>query len=61
MIIHCICLTCLCIIITISTRIGTGKIFRLVTKGVSDKIVHELGVKYFDNVFSIDFANVCCM
>ncbi|GBE60401.1 eukaryotic initiation factor gamma subunit [Babesia ovata] len=39
----------------ISQRLaGSGKIYRLVSKGVSDKIVHELGIKYFDNIFSID-------
>lgn len=33
---------------------GSGKIYRLVSKGVSDKIVHELGIKYFENIVSID-------
>ncbi|EAN34025.2 Gcd10p family protein [Theileria parva strain Muguga] len=37
---------------------GTGKIYRLVTRGVSDKIVHELGVNNFDNILSIDFNEV---
>ncbi|KAK1443427.1 translation initiation factor eif3-like protein [Babesia gibsoni] len=39
----------------ISQRLaGSGKIYRLVTKGVSDKIIHELGVTNFDNIISID-------
>ncbi|GIX62874.1 eukaryotic initiation factor 3, gamma subunit protein [Babesia caballi] len=33
---------------------GSGQIYRLVCKGVSDKIVHELGIRYFDNIVSID-------
>ncbi|ORM39426.1 putative 54S ribosomal protein [Babesia sp. Xinjiang] len=33
---------------------GSGKIYRLVAKGVSDKIVHELGIRYLDNIISID-------
>ncbi|UKJ88189.2 hypothetical protein MACJ_000633 [Theileria orientalis] len=37
---------------------GTGKIYRLVTKGVSDKIVHELGVNYYDNILSVDYEQV---
>ncbi|KAK2196723.1 tRNA (adenine(58)-N(1))-methyltransferase non-catalytic subunit TRM6 [Babesia duncani] len=37
---------------------GTGKIFRLVTKGVSDKIVHELGVGHFDNIASVDYEKI---
>ncbi|XP_953988.1 uncharacterized protein TA05665 [Theileria annulata] len=37
---------------------GTGKIYRLVTRGVSDKIVHELGVNHFDNIISVDFDQV---
>ncbi|EKX73853.1 Eukaryotic initiation factor 3 family member protein [Theileria equi strain WA] len=37
---------------------GTGKIYRLVTKGVSDKIVHELGINYFENIISVDYEAV---
>ncbi|GFE54155.1 tRNAadenine(58)-N(1)-methyltransferase non-catalytic subunit trm6 [Babesia ovis] len=40
---------------------GSGKIYRLVSKGVSDKIVHELGIQYFDNIFSIDMSRYITM
>ncbi|EDO07335.1 initiation factor 3 gamma subunit containing protein [Babesia bovis T2Bo] len=35
---------------------GSGRIYRLVAKGVSDKVVHEIGIRYFDNIFSLDMS-----